>query len=194
MGLIDDILDFSKIEAQKIELDRVDTSLSELLKQIQCMVLLGAQKKGIEFRINASAGLPKRIYTDPTRLSQCLINLIGNAIKFTEQGHVHLNISIEGSDSQAVLRFDIEDTGIGIAPEHQKRVFDSFEQADGSTTRKYGGTGLGLSITKKLIELLGGQVYLTSQVNIGTTFSILLPVAELQPPVNTTDTADSQDS
>ena len=130
----------------------------------------------MDFNINLCDELPGHIQNDPTRIRQCLINLINNAIKFTKEGHVHVNVSLEERNDLSYIRFDIEDTGIGIAPERQQKVFESFTQTDGSTTcRKYGGTGLGLTITQQLTELLGGTVALSSEVDKGSVFTILIP-------------------
>ena len=135
-----------------------------------------AIEKGIEFKILEVNSLPAKIHSDPTRLQQCLINLIGNAIKFTEEGHVHVNVSMEDIGDQSHIRFDVEDTGIGIPKDKQAKVFESFTQADGDTTRKYGGTGLGLTITRQLAGIMGGELTLTSEDDVGTTFTLLIPV------------------
>jgi glycerophosphoryl diester phosphodiesterase len=116
-----------------------------------------AESKSLDFKIITHGSLPERIHTDPARLRQCLINLTNNAIKFTEEGHVYVNISLQDMDNQPYIRFDIEDTGVGIPKDKQDKIFDAFIQADGSTNRKYGGTGLGLTVTKQLTELLGGN-------------------------------------
>jgi PAS domain S-box-containing protein len=174
--LINDILDFSKIEAGKLDTEIMYCSLSQLLNSIESMMMSKAKEKGIEFKIIEHNELPKCICTDSLRLQQCLINLISNAIKFTEDGHVYMNISLETTSSKPSIQFDIEDTGIGVHEDRQQTIFDSFTQADGSTTRKYGGTGLGLAITKQLTELLGGQLTLISKVGKGSTFSIIIPV------------------
>jgi CheY-like chemotaxis protein len=135
-----------------------------------------AIEKGIEFKIVEVGSLPAQIHSDPTRLQQCLINLIGNAMKFTEEGHVHVNVSMEDIGDQSHIRFDVEDTGIGIPKDKQAKIFESFTQADGDTTRKYGGTGLGLSITRQLAGIMGGELTLTSEDGVGTTFTLLIPV------------------
>jgi signal transduction histidine kinase len=175
LRIINDILDFSKIEAGKLNVEIIDYSLAELFNYIESMIIPKAEKKGIEFKIIKSTNLPLKICTDQVRLRQCLINLIGNAIKFTEKGYVHLIVSVEKRHNQPYTRFDVEDTGIGIANNTQQKIFDPFEQADGSITRKYGGTGLGLAITKQLTELLGGEITLTSEVGKGSIFSIIFP-------------------
>ncbi len=177
LDLINDILDFSRIEAKKLELDRVECSLGRVLSFIESTARLVADKKSLDFKIIERGKLPERIRTDPARLRQCLINLTNNALKFTEKGHVYLNVFLERrkGDNQPYIRFDIEDTGIGIPRDKQKRIFEAFVQADGSTSRKYGGTGLGLAITRQLAELLGGELTVTSQVGKGSVFSLVIP-------------------
>ena len=174
--LINDILDFSKIEAGRMKVERIDCSLKKILDNIYAMAKFKADEKGIDFGIHAFQDFPKNLRTDPSRLSQCLINLVNNAIKFTEEGHVYINVSLEQRDRHQFIRFDVEDTGIGIAPERQEAVFESFTQADGTTTRKYGGTGLGLAITKQLTRLLGGELSLTSEEGRGSVFTMIIPV------------------
>jgi PAS domain S-box-containing protein len=175
LQVIDDILDFSKIEAGKLDIEKHDCSLKELLAVIESMIAPLTAEKNLEFEISKGSNLPANIQTDMARLQQCLINIANNAVKFTKEGHVHLNVSLEDKNDQSYIRFDIEDTGIGIPEERQHAIFDSFTQADGSTSRKYGGTGLGLTITRQLAELLGGELTLTSQEGEGSTFSIVIP-------------------
>ena len=131
--------------------------------------------KGLDFEVVEGDGLPAQIRTDPTRLRQCLLNLINNAIKFTEQGHVYVHVSLHQIDDEPFIRFDVEDTGIGIPEDKQAAVFESFTQADGSTSRKFGGTGLGLSIAKELAGLLGGELTVASEVGKGSVFSLTIP-------------------
>jgi len=176
LALINDILDFSKIEAGKMDLEMIEYSLENLCAKVESLMRPAAMKKGLEFGFRENGVLPARIRTDPTRLSQCLLNLVGNAVKFTEQGHVYVNISLEEVDDEPCIRFDVEDTGIGIPLEKQQLIFESFTQADGSTTRRFGGSGLGLAITKRLAELLGGRVSLTSEEGKGSVFSLVVPV------------------
>lgn len=176
MQIINDILDFSKIEAGKIEIEKVEFDFTQILCEVDSMLGMEARKKGLKFEIH-SEQLPALIYTDPIRLQQCLINLINNAIKFTEKGHVYVKVSLEyESNSKPYIRFDVEDTGIGIKPEKHQLIFESFSQADASTSRKYGGTGLGLAITKRLAELLDGTVSLTTQPDKGSVFTLRIPV------------------
>jgi signal transduction histidine kinase/CheY-like chemotaxis protein/HPt (histidine-containing phosphotransfer) domain-containing protein len=175
LELINDILDFSKIEAGKLDVEMAECSLKHLLARIESMMRPVALRKGLKFEIREDNGLPANICTDPDRLQQCLVNLVNNAIKFTEEGHVYMMLTLEGRDDQPCVRFDIEDTGIGIPQEKQAEVFESFTQADGSTTRKYEGSGLGLAITKQLTELLGGNLTVTSEEGKGSTFSLVIP-------------------
>jgi CheY-like chemotaxis protein/two-component sensor histidine kinase len=177
LDLINDILDFSKVEAGQLDIEIVECDLGKLLNSVESMMCSVAMKKDIGFKVIRNESLPEHILTDSIRLRQCLINLINNAIKFTENGHVHVNVSIQLTEEERpLLRFDIEDTGIGIPENKQEAIFDSFTQADSSTTRKFGGTGLGLTITKQLTELLGGQLSVSSQTGIGSVFSLTVPV------------------
>ncbi|MGD2095117.1 MAG: response regulator [Phycisphaerales bacterium] len=175
LAVIDDILDISKIEAGKVSIEIIDCSLKQLLADIDDLMRPQAEQKGIEFSIYIDAPVPEKIRTDPTRLRQCLLNLIGNAIKFTDTGYVRLYLDRQGDENNTSIRFDVEDTGLGIEPDKQKLIFDSFTQADCSTTRKFGGTGLGLTITKNLSKLLGGSVSLASRPGKGSTFSLIIP-------------------
>jgi signal transduction histidine kinase/CheY-like chemotaxis protein len=174
LTLINDILDFSKIEAGKLTVEKVETPLDVVLEEMESIFRPMAAKKGLELAILQCEELPKMIHTDPVRMRQCLINLINNAIKFTEQGHVYINVSCQRKQNTTWIQFDIEDTGIGIPAGKQKSVFDAFVQAENATTRKYGGTGLGLAITKKLTEMLGGELTLVSQPGIGSVFTITI--------------------
>ncbi|MBN1125139.1 MAG: PAS domain S-box protein [Sedimentisphaerales bacterium] len=173
--LIDDILDLSKIEAGKMNIEMRECSPTEILETIEPLMKSQASQKGLEFQIAAADTLPARITADPSRLTQCLTNLINNAIKFTEQGHVYVNISLQEDNGKTFIRFEIEDTGIGIAAEKQDDIFEAFVQADKSTTRTFGGTGLGLTITKSLAELMGGSLSLTSEYGKGSVFSFIVP-------------------
>ena len=175
MQIINDILDFSKIEAGKLEMESIECDIDQLIKDISSILHLQAREKGLEFEILRDDKLATVINTDPGRLRQCLVNLINNAIKFTEKGFVHLTVSPEDRNGQPYIRFNVEDTGIGISVKAQQEVFNSFTQADGSTCRKYGGTGLGLTITKRLAELLGGEITLTSEEGKGSIFSLVIP-------------------
>jgi len=174
LNLINDILDFSKIEAGKMNTELVDCSLSKMLNSVESLMRPKALEKGLEFAITETTVLPETIKTDPMRLQQCLTNLVNNAIKFTETGYVHVNVSLDEFENKPFVRLDVEDTGIGIPADKQELIFESFSQADGTTSRKYGGTGLGLAITKQLSELLGGRLTLTSQEGKGSTFSLMI--------------------
>ena len=175
LAVIDDILDISKIEAGKMRIEIIDCSLKQLLCDIDSLMRPQADKKSIEFTISIDSPVPEQIKTDPTRLRQCLLNLLGNAVKFTDSGYVCLHVTGQDSKGGATIRFDIQDTGIGIESDRQKLIFKAFTQADYTTTRKFGGTGLGLVITKNFVELLGGKILLTSRPGEGSTFSITIP-------------------
>jgi signal transduction histidine kinase/ActR/RegA family two-component response regulator len=175
LQLINDILDFSKIEAGRLQTEIIECNMEEFLGDISSFLRPLASEKGLDFHILQCSELPSLFYTDPVRLRQCLVNLVGNAIKFTDDGHVYINVSTERYHNKDYIRFDVEDTGIGIPEDKQKSIFEAFRQADGSTTRKFGGTGLGLTITKQLTELLGGKITLKSKSGEGTVFTILLP-------------------
>ncbi len=170
LGIINDILDFSKIEAGKLDLETTDFDLRNLLEEVSEVMALRAQEKGVELICDIALNLPVMVQGDPGRLRQILINLLGNAVKFTAKGEIILSVRVEQErGGEVVVRFVITDTGIGISPEKQQLLFEPFTQADASTTRKYGGTGLGLSIVKKLVALMGGEVGLESVEGKGTT-------------------------
>ncbi|MFC1676865.1 CBS domain-containing protein [Planctomycetota bacterium] len=176
LQLINDILDFSKIEAGKLDVEIMECSLGELLTTVESLMRPTAEQKGLIFDIIQLGDLPAQICTDIVRMRQCLLNLVSNAVKFTEKGYVHITVSMYEADGKNCIRFDIEDSGIGIATETQETIFEEFVQADGSITRQYGGTGLGLAITRKLVHLLEGEITLTSELAKGSTFSLLIPV------------------
>lgn len=175
LDIINDILDFSKIEAGKLDFEIIELSLEQLLSNLRSMMSQKAIAKGLGFEILYKTELPAQIRTDSTRLYQCLNNLVGNAIKFTEAGQVQVIVSLEEMKGNPTIRFDVEDTGIGISKNKLDAIFESFSQADGSTTRMYGGTGLGLTITKQLAEMLGGRITVQSQEGRGSTFSLFIP-------------------
>jgi signal transduction histidine kinase/CheY-like chemotaxis protein/HPt (histidine-containing phosphotransfer) domain-containing protein/Tfp pilus assembly protein PilF len=169
LHIINDILDLSKIEAGKMELEKIDFSLSDTLKQVWQTLSHRAEEKGLELLVKIDPGMDDVVIGDPVRLNQVLINLAGNAIKFTEKGSVCIEVT--KTDIESALQFAIIDTGIGIPQEKLQTVFDNFSQANTSDTRKYGGTGLGLSISRQLVDLMGGKISISSTEGTGTTFS-----------------------
>ncbi len=171
LGVINEILDFSKIEAGQLELEKIDFNLNAVCDDVTGLLAENAHRKGLELTCQLDRDVPIKLRGDPNRLRQIITNLIGNAIKFTERGEVALRVSLrEQFDDAVLLRFEVNDSGIGIAPERQAQIFESFCQADNSTTRKYGGTGLGLAIAKRLTELMGGEIGVESTPGSGSTF------------------------
>lgn len=174
-GLIDNILDLSKIEAGQLSLERLDFDLADTLGQVVRLLAPPAREKGIELRLDVAPGAHGRYCGDAARLRQVLLNLVGNGVKFTPEGSVCLQVEpAEHADRGCALRFTVQDTGIGIAPEVQARLFEPFTQADSSITRLYGGTGLGLAITRRLIALMGGEIDFESTPGVGSTFRFVL--------------------
>lgn len=172
LGVINDILDISKIEAGKFKIVRAETNIYELSKSVIALMKFRANEKGIGLNLNIDLNIPENIMIDALRLNQILMNLLSNAIKFTETGCVELNIRMLEKKQETVdLEFSVSDTGIGIAVEAIHKIFNSFEQAEDQTAQKFGGTGLGLSIVKKMVELKGGILSLTSELNKGSVFS-----------------------
>ncbi|WP_345952554.1 response regulator [Mucilaginibacter sp. PAMB04168] len=178
LTLINDILDLSKIESGKLEMQNDDVKVSEIVNDIEQLFAEVARNKKINFTSNVS-GLPGLIYTDKVRVEQVIKNLLSNAFKFTPEGG-HISINATPGTKPNTISFKVKDSGIGIAPEKQKVIFEAFQQADGSTSRKYGGTGLGLSISRELATLLGGQITLTSEVNQGSEFTLTIPLEATQ--------------
>jgi CheY-like chemotaxis protein len=175
LGLINDILDFSKIEAGKLDIDHVAFHLHETIGDTMKSLALRANREDLEVAFHIAPEIPFAVLGDPGRLRQVLVNLVGNAIKFTEQGEVVLDVGVASRSEAGVdLRFAIVDTGIGMTEENLLRVFDAFEQADTSVTRRFGGTGLGLAISSRLVELMGGKLNVESQPNHGSTFTFCL--------------------
>ena len=172
LTIINDILDLSKVEAGKLEVESLDVSPFGVLSDLATIAQLQAEAKGLAFSIDYVFPIPNSIITDPVRLKQILLNLCSNAIKFTAAGSVHVRVAYDGTENQ--MRFDVSDTGIGLTPEQQTRLFSAFNQADASTTRKYGGTGLGLHLSRQLAEKLGGTISLRSQPGVGTTFTLTI--------------------
>jgi signal transduction histidine kinase len=171
LTVINDILDFSKIEAGKLNLETVNFSLRESLAQTVKAMTLRALQKGLELNWQVEPQVIDLIAGDPVRLRQILVNLLGNAIKFTNTGGITLTVRKESQDEESMtVRFTVKDTGIGILPERQREIFSSFTQADNSTTRKYGGTGLGLTISRRLAEMLGGRIWVESEFGKGSSF------------------------
>lgn len=169
--IINDILDFSKIEAGKLEFETIEFNLHELLKRLEPIYLQAAIEKNIYFKLNIGDRVPEYIIGDPTRLNQILVNLLGNAIKFTDKGGIALMVKvIEQAANESIIQFMVNDTGIGISQEKMEIIFSSFSQASSDMTRKYGGTGLGLTISKQLVELQKGSLNLESKVGEGSTF------------------------
>jgi signal transduction histidine kinase/CheY-like chemotaxis protein/ligand-binding sensor domain-containing protein len=177
LGVINDILDFSKIEAGRLDIEVVDFRLDDVIASATSVTAQKAQDKGLEFLAEVEKSVPQNLVGDPLRLGQVITNLINNAIKFTEQGEVYLKVELlEQIGAKARLRFSVKDTGIGMTPEQAARLFQAFSQADASTTRKHGGTGLGLTISKRLVELMGGEIGLESEPGVGSTFLFIVSV------------------
>ena len=182
MAVISDILDFSKIEAGKLELDHHPFDLHEVVDGVSAMLAMEAHEKGLDLMVWVDDDVPGELRGDGARIRQVLANLATNAVKFTDTGEVAMRITLQpgddhGCDRATVVRFEVQDTGIGIEPATAERIFDSFAQADSSTTREYGGTGLGLTISKQLVELMGGRIGLESAPGHGSTFWFTVPVA-----------------
>ncbi|MDQ7821302.1 MAG: response regulator [Candidatus Eremiobacteraeota bacterium] len=171
LGIINDILDFSKIEAGKLDIESVEFDLDDVLEKLSSLAALKAEERGLELLFTRGPGVPDSLVGDPLRLGQILINLTNNAMKFTEKGEVVVAIELlEQVKDKVTLQFSVRDTGIGLTKEQIGRLFQSFSQADGSTTRKYGGTGLGLAICKRLSELMGGRIWVESEPGKGSSF------------------------
>jgi signal transduction histidine kinase/CheY-like chemotaxis protein/HPt (histidine-containing phosphotransfer) domain-containing protein len=177
--IINDILDLSKIEAGKIIIEQTDFPLKEIVQSVRDMLMLKAEEKHIELRTSIDERIPRHLVGDPTRINQVLINLAGNAIKFTDKGYVEVNAVLHKTEGEKIwVRFDVVDTGIGIDAGYVDRIFDSFTQAGTDITRKFGGTGLGLTISKQMVTLMEGDIIVKSELGKGTTFSVLVPFTE----------------
>jgi signal transduction histidine kinase/CheY-like chemotaxis protein len=183
LGVINDILDFSKIEAGKVDIESVDFNLRDLLEQTLRTLALRADEKGLELLCEIAPEIPDMVQGDSTRLRQVIMNLVGNAIKFTHQGEVGLHVGLQSqSGNERTIRFTVSDTGVGIPVEKQADIFDPFSQADTSTTRKYGGTGLGLTISARLIAMMGGEIWLESEPGRGSRFHFTTKVLSSELP------------
>ena len=175
LELIGNILDLSQIETEKLALDRTDCSPRQIIDDVLAVVQVGTQKKRLALKVDCPSPLPQRIHTDPKRLRQILVNLLGNAVKFTEHGEVRMAVRcLREGDDAARLQFIVADTGIGIPAERIHDLFQPFVQADASTTRRYGGAGLGLAISKRLAHALGGDIEVSSQLGRGSTFTLTI--------------------
>ncbi|MFK3738556.1 two-component regulator propeller domain-containing protein [Massilia sp. TN1-12] len=189
LAIINDLLDFSKIEAGKLTIENIDFALDDAIEQVVTLFEEQAGAHSVGFAVHLDDDLPRFVVGDPTRLRQVLVNLVGNAFKFTDSGTVTVRVERRradqlDADGRNMIRFSVEDTGIGIEPDALPRLFQQFEQADATTTRRYGGTGLGLAICRQLVELMGGTIAAASTPNVGSTFSFVLPLADgEQPPV-----------
>ncbi len=183
LGVINDVLDFSKITAGKMDLEVIDGNLETLLNECVSVFSLKAEQAGLEFYLTIRPGTPVKLRFDPTRVRQVVLNLLGNAFKFTETGGIVLRaFPVEGEDGQPLVQVEVQDSGIGISEDAQGRLFESFSQADASTTRKFGGTGLGLAICKKLAELMGGTIGVHSVPGEGATFWFRIPATPAEMP------------
>ena len=184
LTIINDILDFSRIEAGRLTIDPIPFDLQNTIDEVVALIGEKAGKKGIELIVRYAPGLPQRVVADAGRIRQILLNLVGNALKFTDHGHVVVSIErIDAGGPLARIRFSVEDTGIGIEADKLDAVFEKFTQADGSITRRYGGTGLGLSISKQLVELMDGEISVMSTPSRGSTFvfTLTMPVSDDEP-------------
>ena len=179
LGLINDILDFSKIEAGKLDFEKIPFEFRSVIDEVADMFLDRMLKKHIEMVVDVGNMVPDHVVGDPLRLRQVLTNLMSNAVKFTDQGEIHITVGVRAaSKGNFELLFEVSDTGVGIAPEVQASIFDAFTQADGSTTRKYGGTGLGLAISKRIVEMMGGRIWLRSEPGSGSRFLFTAVLSE----------------
>ncbi len=189
LSLINDILDFSKIEAGKLMVEDIEFNLRDSLLAAVRAVAVGAHQKGLELVLDIASEVPEMVKGDPTRLGQVILNLVGNAVKFTSQGEVVLRVNKEKdpAGTGTVLHFAVIDTGIGISAEKQKIIFESFTQADSSMSREFGGSGLGLTISARLVEAMGGQLSVDSQLGVGSTFKFSIPFSSAQTAVPETE-------
>ena len=177
MEIINDILDFSKIEAGKLTLENEEFDLFKTIENVIGIIELKAHEKNLELVVGYDHNVGKMFYGDSLRISQILTNLIGNAVKFTHYGEVGIYVS---KVDKSRYRFEVKDTGIGLSEEQIEKLFYSFSQADGSTTRKYGGTGLGLTITKQLVELMNGEIWVRSKKGVGSSFIFEIELEKIE--------------
>jgi PAS domain S-box-containing protein len=185
LSVINDILDFSKIEARKLDLERIPFGLKDVVNGLTKVLAVRAAEKGLRLECHFEPGLPAGVLGDPGRLRQILVNLIGNAIKFTEKGEVTVGVEkLSETAEEAILHFSVKDTGIGIAEEKQRLIFDAFVQADASSTRRFGGTGLGLTITSHLVNMMGGKVWVESEFGRGSTFHFTVRLGVAKAPTD----------
>src|SRR4029077_10100156 len=184
LSIINDILDFSKIEAGKLEIEAIPFDLRESLGETMKSLSVRAHEKGLELISEVQPEVPEALIGDPGRIRQVLVNLVGNAIKFTETGEVFIDVREESHEDKVTrLHFAVKDTGVGIPAEKQEKIFEPFSQADGSMTRKYGGTGLGLTICTRLVTMMGGAIWVESQPGQGSTFHFTLRLAVQDKPL-----------
>ncbi|WP_193771155.1 CHASE domain-containing protein [Candidatus Magnetaquicoccus inordinatus] len=183
LGVINDVLDFSRMEAGRFTLSNVLYAPARVVEEIVHLLQVAAAEKHLSLHADIAADVPDRILGDEGRLRQILINLLGNALKFTHVGAIRLSVQRDNTAAEQALLFQVRDSGIGIAEEHLQRIFDHFTQADSGITRQYGGTGLGLAISKRLVELMGGRMWVESQVAVGSCFSFTLPLRKMEQPL-----------
>jgi CheY-like chemotaxis protein len=196
LGIINDILDFSKIEAGKLDMESIPFDLDQVLDNLATVIGVKTEEKGLELLFSQAEDVPSRLVGDPLRVGQVLTNLANNAVKFTEEGDIVVAIDlVKRQDEQVTLRFAVQDTGIGMTQEQVGKLFQSFSQADSSTTRKYGGTGLGLAISKQLVEMMDGRIWVESEPGVGSTFAfeVVLGVGEERESLVSQLTADLKD-
>ena len=192
LSLINDILDLSKIEAGHLEVEKVHCSPHQVVAEVMSVLRVRASEKGLDLVYQWQGEMPETVFSDPARIRQIVINLVGNAIKFTERGAVRVTARLDRSTADSEVVIDVTDTGIGISEEQQKKVFEAFKQADSSVTRRFGGTGLGLSISQRLAQLLGGAISVNSTPGEGSTFTLRVPAGPIGTPVNCDSTKTAE--
>jgi CheY-like chemotaxis protein/anti-sigma regulatory factor (Ser/Thr protein kinase) len=178
LALVNDLLDLAKIEAKQIQIEKIACSPRQIVGEVASTLRVRAQERGIALNCRWSDKIPERIESDPHRIKQLLMNLVGNAIKFTHKGAVTIEADVETRGGSAIVKFVVTDSGIGIAPDKLQSIFDPFVQADSSVTRRFGGTGLGLAISRSIAEALGGDLTVSSQVGIGSKFTATIAIGE----------------